>query len=87
MDAAVSPFPDDVEALKALLSVALKKAGEAEQRAATVEAKLANAQARASATEPARQDSRSHRLTMTGVPTATRSYKSTISSLNMRMHP
>jgi transposase len=51
MDAAVSPFPDDVEALKALLSVALKKAGEAEQRAATVEAQLANAQARASATE------------------------------------
>jgi len=51
MDAAVSPFPDDVEALKALLSVALKTAGEAEQRAATVEAELANAQARASATE------------------------------------
>lgn len=51
MDAAVSPFPDDVEALKALLLVALKKAGEAEQRAATVEAELANAQARASATE------------------------------------
>jgi transposase len=51
MDAAVSPFPDDVEALKALLSVALKKAGDAELRAATVEAELANAQARASATE------------------------------------
>jgi transposase len=51
MDAAVSPFPDDVEALKALLSVALKKAGDAEQRATTVEAELANAQARASATE------------------------------------
>jgi len=51
MDAAVSPFPDDVEVLKALLSVALKKAGEAEQRAATVEAELANAQVRASATE------------------------------------
>jgi transposase len=51
MDAAVSPFPDDVEALKALLSVALKKADAAEQHAATVEAELANAQARASATE------------------------------------
>lgn len=51
MDAAVSPFPDDVEALKALLSVALKKADDAGLRAATVEAELANAKARASATE------------------------------------
>jgi transposase len=51
MDAAILPFPDDVEALKALLSVALKKAGDAELRAATVEAELANAQAHASATE------------------------------------
>jgi len=44
MEAAISPFPDDVEALKALLASALQKAEEAE-------AKLANAQARESAIE------------------------------------
>lgn len=44
MEAAVSPLPDDVEALKALLSAATRRADEAE-------AKLANAHARESATE------------------------------------
>jgi transposase len=44
MDIAVSPMPDDVEALKALLSAATRRAEEAE-------AQLANAQARVSATE------------------------------------
>jgi transposase len=44
MEAAVSPVPDDVEALKALLATAIGRADEAE-------AKLANAHARASATE------------------------------------
>jgi transposase len=44
MEAAVSPLPDDVEALKALLSAATRRANEAE-------AKLANAHARESATE------------------------------------
>jgi transposase len=44
MEAAVSPFPDDVEALKALLATATRRADEAE-------AKLANAHARQSATE------------------------------------
>ncbi len=39
MDAAVSPFPDDVEALKALLTVALERAEEAEARAANAEAR------------------------------------------------
>jgi transposase len=39
MDAAVSPFPDDVEALKALLAVALERAEEAEARAANAEAR------------------------------------------------
>jgi len=51
MEAATSPLPNDVEALKALLKTALRKADEAEQRAATVEAQLAKAQARQSATE------------------------------------
>jgi transposase len=51
MDAAVSPFPDDADALKALLATALLRADEAEQRAASVEAELANARALASATE------------------------------------
>lgn len=51
MEAAVSSFPDDVEALKALLVSALEKVGEAERRAVTVEAELANAKARESATE------------------------------------
>jgi len=44
MEAAVSPLPDDVAALKALLAVATRRANEAEAR-------LANAQARESATE------------------------------------
>ncbi len=44
MDTAASPLPDDVEALKALLSAALERADEAEAR-------LANARARESATE------------------------------------
>src|SRR5687768_12965460 len=44
MAAAVSPFPDDVEALKALLACALQKADEAEAR-------LADARARESAIE------------------------------------
>ncbi|WP_062342438.1 IS66 family transposase [Novosphingobium sp. CCH12-A3] len=44
MEAAVSPLPDDVVALKALLAVATRRANEAEAR-------LANAQARESATE------------------------------------
>jgi len=51
MVAAASPLPEDVEALKALRAAALRKADEAEQRAATVEARLAEAQARQSATE------------------------------------
>jgi transposase len=44
MNTAVSPLPNDVEALKALLSAATRRADEAEAR-------LANAQAQASATE------------------------------------
>ena len=44
MGAAVSPFPDDIEALKALLASATQRANEAE-------AKLANAHARESATD------------------------------------
>ncbi|GLJ00263.1 IS66 family transposase [Sphingobium sp. BS19] len=44
MEAAVSPVPDDVEALKALLATATRRADEAE-------AKLANAHARQSATD------------------------------------
>ena len=44
VEAAVSPFPDDVAALKALLATATRRADEAE-------AKLANAHARESATE------------------------------------
>jgi transposase len=51
VEAAISPYPDDVDALKALLVKALQKADEAERRAAVVEAELANAQALASATE------------------------------------
>jgi hypothetical protein len=51
MEAAVSPLPDDVEALKALLATATRRADEAEERAASVEAELANARARESATE------------------------------------
>jgi hypothetical protein len=44
MEAAVSPFPDDLDALKTLLASALQKADEAQ-------AQLANARARESATE------------------------------------
>ena len=44
MDTVASPLPDDVEALKALLSAALERADDAEAR-------LANARARESATE------------------------------------
>ena len=51
MEVAVSPFPDDADALKALLAKALLRADEAEQHAALVEAELASAQALASATE------------------------------------
>jgi len=51
IEAAASPLPDDVEALKALLATAIRKADEAEQRAATAEVQLANAAARQSATE------------------------------------
>ncbi|WP_072384134.1 transposase [Novosphingobium sp. NDB2Meth1] len=51
MAGAVSPFPDDTDALKALLTQALQKADDAEQRVAAVEAELANARALASATE------------------------------------
>ena len=51
MEAAVSPMPDDVEALRALLRLSTERADAAEQRAAKVEAELANARARVSATE------------------------------------
>lgn len=51
MDTVVSPLPDDIEALKALVLAATCKADLAAQRAADAEAKLANAQAHASATE------------------------------------
>ena len=44
MEAAVSPLPDDVAALKALLNAATRRADEAEAR-------LANAKARESATD------------------------------------
>jgi transposase len=44
MESAVSPFPDDLDALKALQASAVQKANEAQ-------AQLANARARASATE------------------------------------
>ena len=51
MAAVVSPFPDDVEALKALLTAALQRADEAEARAGEAEAYAANAVARESAIE------------------------------------
>jgi len=51
MDTAISPLPDDIEALKALVLAATRQADLATQRAADAEAKLANAQAQASATE------------------------------------
>lgn len=45
MDAAVSPLPDDIEALKALVRLSAQRADEAEQRATSAEAELANARA------------------------------------------
>ncbi|ARU18108.1 IS66 family transposase [Croceicoccus marinus] len=51
MEAAISPVPDDVEALKALVATMARRAEEAEQHAATVAAELANAHARESAIE------------------------------------
>lgn len=39
MDAATSPFPEDVEALKALLATAIERADDAEARAANAEAR------------------------------------------------
>ncbi|EPR14881.1 transposase IS66 [Sphingobium indicum IP26] len=51
MDAAVSPLPDDIEALKALVLLSAQRADAAEQRATSAEAELANARARESATE------------------------------------
>jgi transposase len=51
MDTAISPLPDDIEALKALVLAATRQADLATQRAADAEARLANAQAQASATE------------------------------------
>lgn len=51
MEAVISPLPDDVEALKALVVTMARKADEAEQHAATVAAELANALARESAIE------------------------------------
>jgi multidrug efflux pump subunit AcrA (membrane-fusion protein) len=51
MAAVVSPVPDDVEALKALLRTAVRQAEDAIRRANEAEAELAAAKARASATE------------------------------------
>lgn len=51
MDTAVSPLPNDIEALKALVLEATLLANVATQRAAEAEARLANVQAQASATE------------------------------------
>ncbi len=51
MEAAISPLPDDVEALKALVATMARRVEEAEQHAATVAAELANAHARESAIE------------------------------------
>jgi transposase len=51
MAAVVSPVPDDVEALKALLRTAVRQAEDATRRANEAEAELAAAKARASATE------------------------------------
>ncbi len=51
MDAAVSPLPDDIQALKALVLLSAQRADAAEQRATSAEAELANARARESATE------------------------------------
>ena len=51
MDTAVSPLPNDIEALKTLVYEANRKADEASRRATRAEAELANAQAQASATD------------------------------------
>ena len=51
VDTAVSPLPNDIEALKALVLEATLLTNVATQRAAEAEARLANAQAQASATE------------------------------------
>jgi transposase len=51
MDTAVSPLPNDIEVLKALVHEANRMADEAARRATRAEAELANAQAQASATE------------------------------------
>lgn len=51
MDTVVSPLPDNMEALKALVLEATRQAEVAVQRAADAEAQLANARARESATE------------------------------------
>jgi len=51
MTAAISPVPDDVEALKALLRTAVRQAEQATRRANEAEAELAAAKARASAIE------------------------------------
>jgi len=51
VDAAVSPLPDDIEVLKALVRLSTQRADAAEQRAPSAEAELANARARESATE------------------------------------
>ncbi len=51
MEAAISPFPDDAEALKLLLATALQKLDRVEQRAAQAEADLAGARAREIATQ------------------------------------
>lgn len=51
MEAAISPLPDDVEALKALVASMARRAEEAEQNAAAATAKLANAMADQSAIE------------------------------------
>jgi len=51
MDTAVSPLPNDIEVLKALVHEANRMADEAARRATRAEAELANAQAKASATD------------------------------------
>ena len=51
VEAAISPLPDDVEALKALVATMARRVDEAEQNAATATAQLANAMAHQSAIE------------------------------------
>lgn len=51
MDTAVSPLPDDIVALKALVQEATRQVAAATQRATEAEALLANARAQASATD------------------------------------